>query len=271
MPSLFGQEPEEHQTTSYSKPEVSPAEKDLQMADQYLNKEEAENKFPVPPAVVKGNEDETLKSEQLKELIEKKERTALENLSNKEKYDLEKTLSSDIQKLQSTFEKDQTIMLPSIKLEKSPNPPNPLSANDLNVGDIRDLLQITKLAEKSASKKHGLIRPSLSRSQARKVLEKEGVQQLLKYLILSGASPSTLSALQDKSLRKKTLLALKASRHAKDAANAKDYEELRKINEQWDKRYKGLQKTIDHKAKNPLPKFGRKKRSEKKRKKRENG
>ncbi|XP_047122560.1 uncharacterized protein LOC124806039 [Hydra vulgaris] len=268
MPSLFG--PEEEPSISNSKPEMSLAEKDLQIADQLLKKEEEERKFPIPSTVIKGNDEEAIKSGQLKELIEKKERTALENLSNKEKYDLEKTLSSDIQKLQSTFDKDHTVLLPSIRLDK--DPPNLLAASDLNVGDIRDLLKITKLAEKSASKKHGLLKPSLTRSQARKVLEKGGVQQLLKYLILSGTSPSTIAALREKNLRKKILPELKFSDHAKEESvlNAKDTEELRKVNEQWDRRYKGLQKTIDHKAKNPLPKFGRKKRSEKKRKKRDN-
>ncbi|XP_065674548.1 uncharacterized protein LOC124806039 [Hydra vulgaris] len=266
MPSLFGQE---ESLISHSKPEMSLAEKDLQMADQFLKKEEEERKFPIPSTVIKGNDEEAIKSGQLKELIEKKERTALENLSNKEKYDLEKTLSSDIQKLQSSFDKDHTVLLPSIRLDK--DPPNLLAASDLNVGDIRDLLKITKLAEKSASKKHGLLKPTLTRSQARKVLEKGGVQQLLKYLILSGTSPSTIAALREKNLHKKILPELKFSDQAKEESNVnvKDTEELRKVNEQWDRRYKGLQKTIDHKAKNPLPKFGRKKRSEKKRKKRD--
>lgn len=251
-------------------PDDTAAGKDIEAADRYLQKEEDQQNFAQSNAVVQTNGNDKERTERLKAILQKAKdedeyhndimglqggsgntknnakEGYIDSLSMKEKNNIEETLKQDMAKLKSdSFQSKPISDTPSEQPETSGATGNKLSGDlgedkfVLSVADIRELLKLTKLAEReSAAKKHGLTYPTISNSHTMQLLHKPGIQKFLTYL------QKNHSLIRERIGTNK----LRELKKKKEKYKA----ELAKLLSSWNSRYHQL-KLAD--KRNPLPKF----------------
>ena len=242
-------------------PEEYNALKDMENADKLLQREEQKQIYFGPTAKVKEGDSDDDATRQLKAALDKIEqkkkekenqKTLVDTLSTNDKGKLQKSLEDDIEKMTA-----HTIGKAKAEAEAKADAAFETYKNSgLNVQDLRELLAITKLAERQATaKKFGLARPNIiSRMRPMKVLRKKSVREFLRYLIKRHALAKAFTRLHTyKGVPSQVKPPdLSTAWHSHRAGRKKEENSsVRKLVNEWNKNYKDITK----KQQSALPKF----------------
>lgn len=129
-----------------------------------------------------------------------------------------------------------------------------LRDSGLNVADLRELLEITRMAEKqTASKRVGLMRPNIAHLHAAKLLQKGSVRRFLRYLIKRRELSKALNRLKAKTMQHKQVKKYSPMTYEEyHKIKEEKYENnIRKLVSQWNKSHKD----VSRKQNSALPKF----------------